>query len=136
MTKKLLFFLLFSCLGLAASAQTPSGGREVNNSPANGNLPEAGENESLKLFIPNAFTPNEDGVNDFFYITNSGFSEFNFSVFDRWGNQVYVTNNSAFQWDGKINGKNAPTDIYVFVFAGKTIDGLEIRRSGTISLVR
>jgi gliding motility-associated-like protein len=133
MIKKLLLsLLLFSATGLVFG-QTVNPGRDV---PVVGQGTESGEVDALRLFIPNAFTPNDDGVNDFFYITNSSFSVFNFSVFDRWGNQVYVTNNSNFQWDGKINGKPVPTDIYVFVFQGTTLDNLEIKRSGTISVVR
>lgn len=88
------------------------------------------------IFIPNAFTPNDDGVNDVFYIPNIDFARFEFSVFDRWGNRVYNTNQCTFRWDGKTSGKSVPSGIYVFVLNASNGKDAVIKRSGTISIVR
>ena len=97
--------------------------------------PQADTDEALKLFIPNAFTPNEDGINDIYFISNSGFETFEFTVFDRWGNQVFSSNFEDFRWDGRVKGRKISPGVYVFVFRGVTKDNLTIRRSGNISVI-
>ena len=87
------------------------------------------------LIIPNAFTPNGDGINDIYFVENKNFKEFEFSIFDRLGNQIYHTSDARFRWDGNINSRVIPADIYVFVFNGITNQGMKIRKSGTISVI-
>lgn len=96
----------------------------------------AASGEELPLLIPNAFTPNDDGVNDVYYIPDANFLQFEFSVFDRWGNRVFYTNNPNFRWAGDSKGRPIPTGIYVFVLEGKSARGKNVKRSGTITVVR
>jgi gliding motility-associated-like protein len=88
------------------------------------------------LYIPNAFTPNQDGVNDEFYLTNANFSKFTFAVFDRWGNQMYTTADPNFRWNGERNGNPIASGTYVFVIEGTSTKGISVKRSGTISVMR
>lgn len=97
---------------------------------------EAVTTEDAPVFIPNAFTPNDDGVNDFFYIPDANLVKFDFQVFDRWGNQVYHTRKANFRWDGRSKGRAIPTGIYVFVLDATTVKNTPVKRSGTISVVR
>jgi len=62
--------------------------------------------DELKIFIPNTFTPNGDGVNDVFYVVGSGMKLENFSmqIIDRWGNTVYDSKDINEGWDGKVKG--------------------------------
>jgi gliding motility-associated-like protein len=94
----------------------------------NGNANEAGENDPTPLsfapeiFIPEGFSPNHDGVNDFFVITRRGNSQISLKVYNRWGNIVYENNNYKNDWDGKGNqgaaaGKKLPDGNY-FVIVG------------------
>jgi gliding motility-associated-like protein len=72
--------------------------------------------DPCNLQIPNAFTPNDDGINDCFKIL--GFNEFdNFScmIFDRWGEKVFESNNPNICWDGKYKNENAPMDSYFYI---------------------
>ena len=94
------------------------------------------DTETLKLFIPNAFTPNGDGINDEFYITATNFKSIDFIVIDRWGKQTYSAKNAEFRWNGKVNGRDIQEGIYMYLFSGVTNDDLKIKRSGTITVVR
>ncbi|MEO6758369.1 MAG: gliding motility-associated C-terminal domain-containing protein, partial [Saprospiraceae bacterium] len=69
-----------------------------------------------RLLIPNAFTPNGDGLNDVFSVVPfEGLeSVVELSIYDRWGAKVYVGSGGAARWDGTINGKPAPSDVYVY----------------------
>jgi gliding motility-associated-like protein len=57
------------------------------------------DSASQTVKIPDVFSPNGDGINDFFYIQQNGVSEFEFVVFDRWGGIVYKTDYPDFKWD-------------------------------------
>jgi gliding motility-associated-like protein len=62
-----------------------------------------------KAFIPNIFTPNGDGMNDFFKVTITDVSDFSIAIFDRWGIEVYQSNDPYFKWNGLFkNGKIVP----------------------------
>jgi gliding motility-associated-like protein len=67
------------------------------------------------LFIPNVFSPNGDGVNDFFQVQYTGDQPFNCAVFDRWGVKLWQTNNKTATWDGKdLNGAEVPEGVYFY----------------------
>ena len=89
-----------------------------------------------KLIMPNAFTPNEDGVNDVFRIPqNSLLSLIEFSVYDRWGNKVFSTQDPGKGWDGYFNGRKADEGTYVYFIKGVTNNG-NVNMKGTVLLVR
>ncbi len=69
----------------------------------------------LNVYIPSAFTPDGDGVNDFFFVEGFAIDEdhFLFEIFDRWGQLVYSTNKLV-PWDGTYKGAKAPQDTYVY----------------------
>ncbi|MCZ2299369.1 MAG: PKD domain-containing protein [Chitinophagales bacterium] len=76
--------------------------------------------ENSQVFIPNAFTPDADGVNDVLMVRAQGIKTIkHFRVFNRWGQVVFdksnfPPNDVAFGWDGNINGKPAAPDVYVY----------------------
>lgn len=77
--------------------------------------------DDLSVFVPNAFTPNNDGLNDFLFVYGSDIAEIvNFSVFDRWGGLVYHRSNippdaEHMGWDGTINGNPAQEGVYAYL---------------------
>jgi gliding motility-associated-like protein len=96
-----------------------------------------------KIFIPNAFTPNGDGKNDYFYIMGGMPGDIikDFSVFDRWGSKVFQIQNSIpnytnYGWDGTTKGTPAPTGAYVYVVVIKSTSGEEKIYKGSIVLIR
>jgi gliding motility-associated-like protein len=66
------------------------------------------------LFIPNAFTPNNDGVNDTFVPKGHGIKSYTLVIFDRWGEQIYLTNQLEKGWDGYYKGVLSKSDIYTW----------------------
>jgi gliding motility-associated-like protein len=89
------------------------------------------------IYIPNAFSPNGDGLNDIFRPLPVGIvtMEF-FRVFDRWGKLVYSTTAYLQGWDGTVNGQTAGVGTYVWVVQGKDITNNTVQRKGTVTLVR
>ena len=88
------------------------------------------------LYMPNAFTPNDDGMNDLFRIppmTNLTLKEF--SVYDRWGNRIFTTKNQNKGWDGTFNGKKQNTGVYTY-FIKSIINSKEVLLKGNFTLVR
>lgn len=96
-------------------------------------------------FIPNSFTPNGDGINDFVSIHLKNIDQIesiqSFSIFDRWGNQVYLkekleVGESIILWDGKIDGVEANPNVFVYTVKLKYKDGYEMILNGDITLLR
>lgn len=72
----------------------------------------------LSIYIPNAFTPNGDGMNDVFGVKGEGIRNFHLYVYDRWGEVVFETTNPKQQWDGNYAGNPVEQGVYVYqVFA-------------------
>lgn len=91
-----------------------------------------------EIFIPNSFTPNEDEKNDYFFPElTCDYSYYNFTVFDRWNNVVFQSNNTKSKWDGRFKGNLCPDDIYVYRI--ETIEkntDKKMVRNGQVSLFR
>lgn len=88
------------------------------------------------LFVPNAFTPDGDGVNDFWGPVVRDAKEYELYVYDRWGQLYFHTKNPNEMWDGKMKGKNAPIDVYVYQVYYRGQSGPADRKTGHFTLVR
>lgn len=86
----------------------------------------------IRLFIPNAFTPDENGLNDDLKIGIRGFSDYSFSMFNRWGQKVLVMKNT----NTSEELSKLPQGVYAYHFYGVTQDGEKINFSGTIHILR
>lgn len=93
---------------------------------------------SFLIYIPNSFSPNEDGVNDYFTANGVFIKEFEMSIFDRWGNLIFKTNDIAKPWDGKSNGGTESSQQDVYVYSIKCIDymGNKHLYKGTVTLIK
>ncbi|GAB4136901.1 MAG: hypothetical protein Fur0041_11490 [Bacteroidia bacterium] len=90
------------------------------------------------VYVPNAFSPNGNGLNDVF-IPSTGFidiEEYEFSVFNRWGEQIFTTDNRYTGWDGRYKGTKCEPGVYVWILTFKTAAGQYIDRKGTVTLLR
>jgi len=87
------------------------------------------------IFIPNAFTPNNDMKNDRFRAYGTEISEFNMKIFDRWGELIFESDNITKGWDGKYKGELLPKGIYVYYIYFKDVTTTEHYRSGRVSLL-
>ena len=86
--------------------------------------------------VPNAFSPNGDGINDMIFIKGFGFDEIQLLIFNRWGELVFQTNDRSVGWDGTYKGQLQETEVYVYVLTGRFLDGKPIELKGNISLLQ
>ncbi|MCH8546865.1 MAG: gliding motility-associated C-terminal domain-containing protein, partial [Cryomorphaceae bacterium] len=90
-----------------------------------------------RIFIPSAFTPNGDGVNDRFEVKGDGIRQYSIRIFSRWGAEVFYSTSLARAWDGTINGEPAPTGVYVYVVTVIGFDITEVfTETGSMTLMR
>jgi len=95
--------------------------------------------EDFMLYVPNAFTPNSDKVNDVFMARGQGIKDFKMYIFDRWGNQVFFTDDIDKGWDGSMNGKGDDVlqeDLYVWKVELKTFKNDTRQVKGSVSLIK
>lgn len=90
----------------------------------------------FKFFIPNAFTPTNDNINDFFDGKGEGFVEYEMLIFNRWGEQIYKSEVYGRGWPGVYKGKPVQLGVYVYKFRLRTPVGLTYRYQGHVTLLR
>ncbi len=91
------------------------------------------------LYVPNTFTPNGNGINDVFAPKGEGILNYEMYIYDRWGQNIFYTNDLTVGWDGKANGGSKPAqmDSYVYVIDVKAATDMhDYTYKGTINLVR
>jgi gliding motility-associated-like protein len=89
------------------------------------------------IYVPTAFTPNNDGKNDQFIPFPVGIKSYNyFRVFNRWGQLLFSTTRLNEGWDGRMGGKEQATGVYIWQVEGQTLDGKIINKKGTVTLIR
>jgi len=87
--------------------------------------------------IPNAFSPNGDGINDEIFVLNHEVGELlEYSIFNRWGELVFTTTDLGKGWDGKVNGQEADIGTYVYLIRAVGLDEEFFQRQGNITLVK
>lgn len=92
--------------------------------------------EEPTLYVPNAFTPNGDSINDFFRIGATNIIDFNIVIFDRWGLKLYESNDIYPGWDGKVNGNVICDGVYFYLIEATGIDKVKIKKQGTVTLFK
>lgn len=96
-------------------------------------------NDDFRAFIPNIFTPNGDGQNDFFSFYTFGAVRTSVKIFNRWGAQVYYNPNQPSAtngWDGQFSGEDAPEGTYVYVIEILFANDEERQFTGSVTLIR
>lgn len=89
------------------------------------------------IFVPSAFTPNKDGVNDVLHAKAVGIKQFNyFKIFNRWGLMVFSTTQQDKGWDGTYAGNNQSSGTYVFIAQAVDYTGRLLTKKGTVVLIR
>jgi gliding motility-associated-like protein len=88
------------------------------------------------LDVPNAFSPNGDGVNDKIYVRGFGIAKMNWTIYNRWGKVVYQGVDPAEGWDGKVNGRLQPQDVYHYTLLAEFGSKEHATKKGDITLLR
>ncbi len=89
--------------------------------------------------IPNAFMPDNPNVADEdskFGVRNNGLVNFTMRIYNRWGEEVFYTDNCQARWNGKYKGKPCPMGTYVYLIMGNCANGTPINRNGNVTLIR
>lgn len=89
-----------------------------------------------QLKIPNAFSPNGDGVNDEWKVAYRSLQSFQCSIFDRQGHQVCHLTSPEQGWDGKVRGKTVDSGVFFYVIEATGTDGKKYKKSGDINIVK
>jgi len=94
-------------------------------------------NTAPTVFVPTAFTPNGDGKNDVLKPVVVGMKQFDrFSVYNRWGQQIFTTQTSGKGWDGSINSTPQPAGTYVWWVSAIDYKGAPYFKKGTVTLIK
>jgi gliding motility-associated-like protein len=88
------------------------------------------------LTIPNACTPNNDGVNDIFKAHGQNIKTINAKIFNRWGQELFKWNDINSGWDGKHNGNDVSAGVYFYVISVEFGDGIWETKMGSVEVVR
>lgn len=93
----------------------------------------------LRFYVPNAFTPNGDGLNETFDVSILGVNEYYIKIYDRWGKRLFESNNQEYSWNGKLANSGGDVPIGYYWYLLRVIEsetGVEHRQEGTIALMR
>lgn len=88
-----------------------------------------------EIFLPTAFRPNNDGLNDVLFLRGKNVESMELAVYDRWGKLMFSTNDQSKGWDGKYKGMPAESAVYVYYFEARCIDNQRIFRKGNVTLL-
>jgi gliding motility-associated-like protein len=89
----------------------------------------------VEYFIPSAFTPNGDQINDFFTIDKTNVSSFEMKIYDRWGGGVFTSNDVNKAWNGKIDGVDVAQGTYAYRIILNDLNGKHYEFSGNVILI-
>ena len=90
----------------------------------------------MRIYVPNTFTPNGDGLNETFGAKGEGIGWYDMQIYDRWGNLIFHSSKPNQQWDGTYHKLKAPEGAYVYkIFARGVYEGMK-SLDGTVTLLR
>jgi gliding motility-associated-like protein len=93
--------------------------------------------ELEKIEAANAFTPNNDGFNDYFEIRNSGISSIGLvQIFNRWGEIVFETQDLNIKWDGMFRGEPVNPGVYMYIIQGDCVNLESFQLAGNVTVIR
>jgi gliding motility-associated-like protein len=89
-----------------------------------------------EIFVPTIFSPNDDGNNDNMCVLGNCVKTLSFTIYSRWGEKVFETNDPKICWDGTYKGKLLNTGVFVYVLEATLTDGTVVQENGNFTLVR
>lgn len=93
--------------------------------------------EGPEIYVPTAFTPNNDGRNDIVKAIPVGISKFHFlKIYNRWGLELFNTTDHKRGWDGRYKNMDQPIDVYIWITSGIDINDRPFTRKGTLTLIK
>jgi len=92
--------------------------------------------KNASTFVPNAFSPNGDGINDELVVGVTNLGKYSIQIYNRLGTQVFFTNNIFENWNGTFKGNELPVGVYYYVILGTNLSNNNVKYSGSITLLR
>jgi len=89
-----------------------------------------------EIFVPNAFTPNNDQQNDLLYVRGNSIETMQLVIFNRWGEKVFESNQPSTGWDGTYRGRPVTPDVFVYYLDAVCYNKSTFRKKGNITLIR
>jgi gliding motility-associated-like protein len=91
----------------------------------------------FSFYVPNAFTPNGDNINELFTPMGISFKDYELTIYDRWGQVIFRSKDIDFSWDGKLSsGKEASNGLYVYTINLKDLNDIKHNFIGSVALIR
>ena len=88
------------------------------------------------VFVPSAFSPNNDGENDYLCVYTNCWDQMYIRIFNRWGELVYENSSENICWDGTWKGQKLDPAVFVYTLEGTLINGEQVSKKGNITLTR
>jgi len=88
------------------------------------------------LYIPNAFTPNGDNLNDVLYTPSTNITTYHLVIYNRWGNLVFESHDAENGWDGTYKGERVKNDVYNYLLIAEGIDHAVYKKTGFIAVIK
>ncbi len=92
--------------------------------------------EEPYIYVPNAFTPNEDGSNELLLVRSLNIRELYFVLYNRWGEKVFETHDQTIGWDGTYKGMKADPGVFDYYIKAVCVDDQEFFKKGNVTLIR
>jgi gliding motility-associated-like protein len=92
--------------------------------------------DKTDIFLPNAFTPNNDGHNDELFVRGEFIIGIDFHIYSRWGEEVWFTNDKNQGWDGTFGGKDLPPDVFGYYFTATCPNQATYTEKGNVTLLK
>jgi len=92
--------------------------------------------DETDVFLPSAFTPNGDGVNDVLFLRSNFIDEMELLIYNRWGEEIFYTNDQSIGWDGTYKGAMLAPDVYAYTLRVVCINQVEFAVRGNVSLMK
>lgn len=86
--------------------------------------------------VPNAFSPNGDNENDILYVRDFKASQIYFTIYNRWGQEVFHSESLEDGWDGRYKGQDLNSGVFVYYLRGTCVDMTKVERTGSVTLIR
>jgi len=92
----------------------------------------------ITIYVPTAFSPDGDGINDKFIVVGNGIDLDNYMIYiyDRWGELIYLNDDLSEAWDGTVKGQLVQQGVYKWLVVYKDERGVEYQKTGTVTLIR
>lgn len=88
------------------------------------------------LWVPNSFTPNSNSTNDYFRPYGININQFQMTIYNRWGEKIFITRNLEEGWDGRYKGKESQIGVYIYKIIYKDVSNEEKNIVGKVSLIK